>query len=673
MNEIKLRDISYSYSSKKSELVLAGVSFNIKRGEMLAIKGASGSGKSTLLYLLGGLSRPNSGSLEIFGNNLNQLSDDEVTLFRNREIGFVFQKFELIPRTTLLDNILLPSKYPSESPRDSKEAVKKAYELSERLGISNILNKFPNQVSGGQQQRVAIARALLNEPSIILADEPTGNLDSHNTHETLKIFKELHAQGKTVIIITHEQEVANSCQRIIEIRDGKIVSDSSSQKEFTDVSSSKQASLNSSVLYSMGSRLSLLLSLLPFSFFNLRRNKIRSLLTMLGVTIGIAAVLSLSSLSQFARKTILQGYESMGVNKVVLEGWPNWYMKTQDLTQVSFREFDYKNDILPLKQLFPSISALSPVLRQHGKKVQYGGVEIPEAQVMGVTPEYFQISNQGLLLGKAFSSLHVERRESVCVIGYNIATRLFRQTSALGKVIYIGDERTAYGCRVLGVLKNIKTNREGAKPGDQILLPFTYLKIASSNWWENNTYTIIAKIQNFKDLENTSKSMLNFFIQKYGKTGQFQLSRDDVMVTEIKKFLNIFTILLTCISLISLFVGGIGIMNMMLVSVAERYREIGLRKSLGATQRSIRYQFLLESVILCLFAGILGLLGGFIFYESVIYAASKFTQQVEFQWIVEPYGLGISLLGIMGIGVLSGIFPAWKAQKLDIVDALRTE
>lgn len=660
---LSLKNISFSYKGTQTALVLDDVSLDVQRGELLAIKGTSGSGKSTLLHIMGCLHGADSGSLSIDGVEIASLSAQERAFIRNQKIGFVFQQFELVPKTSVLENILLPTLYPSELKIPRPQARQKALELAERLGLSKHLHHFPNQLSGGQKQRVAIARALINDPAIILADEPTGNLDSKNSQEILKIFQELNAQGKTIVVITHEQEVAKSCKRIIEIRDGKIEGGGEG-----DSATCPRKGTRGTVPFSRFP----LFSILPFAFFNLRRNKLRSLLTMLGVTIGIAAVVAMTALGQFTKRTILESYEEMGVNRIMISGWPKWDLKAKDLTRIAFESFKVEKDLSPLPSLFPEIERLSPIIQQHGRTARYAGREMQSVAIVGVDPEYFAITNRIFLSGHPFRPLELSRRSPVCVIGFGIAKQLFRQNLPLDKIIYFGNEDSSLSCRVIGVLKSQKSNSEWNKPDQQILVPYTLLQ-GGGKPWENRIHSIAAQVRNFETLESTGKKLLHLFKNRYGETGVFSIDQDDVMVSQIKRFLNIFAILLTCIALISLLVGGIGIMNMMLVSVAERYREIGLRKALGASDKSIRLQFLLESMMICLFSGVIGIVLGFGAYEGIIYTASQFTPQVKFEWFFEPIAFIISFIGIVSVGILSGIAPALKAEKLEITEALRSE
>ena len=219
---IQAKDITQIYSKNGNIIVraLQNVSLNIEKGEFAAIMGASGSGKSTLMNILGCLARPTSGEYFLDGENVNQLNDDELARSRNQKIGFVFQQFHLLPRTDALENVELPLLYSERS-----DIAKLAQQALEAVGLADRIHHHPAELSGGQQQRVAIARALVNNPEIILADEPTGNLDSRAGLEVISIFQRLHAEGKTVVLVTHSQEIANHANRIIHIKDGRITGD----------------------------------------------------------------------------------------------------------------------------------------------------------------------------------------------------------------------------------------------------------------------------------------------------------------------------------------------------------------------------------------------------------------------------------------------------------------
>lgn len=662
MASFRIKNLNFAYKiDGKKQKVLDDINLDIAKGEFTAIVGPSGSGKSTLLHVMGCLLYADSGQVLLGGHDTQKLGVDEQAAIRSKVLGFIFQQFHLIPRMTVLDNILLPLEC-SPFSMDKKRYRQSAVRIADRLGISDLLSKLPNQLSGGQQQRVAIARSLLLNPQVILADEPTGNLDSKSSFEILKILRELNSEGVTVVIITHDREIADSCPRKISIKDGKITEDTGAP----DHSGKEQSSAKTPITgrTSHGS--------LKTIFSNLRRNKLRSFLTMLGVTIGIASVLAMTTLGEYTKQNILETYETLGVNKLSFWGHRNWQLKATDKVQNYFQEFSVDHDLYHLKKIFPEVRLLSPTISHWNMNAAYGGKELDRVSPLGVNHEYLEITNAKVILGKPLSSRHVDLETPVCVIGYEVFKHLFRQSSPIGKNLFIQNDNTAYGCRVLGVLDHQSSNEGWFVPDKQILLPFTFLRNFGSPWdrWIDSAVATVAKGH---DVEETGKKVRNYFESKYGKSGNFRVSQDDILVSQAKKFLTVFTLLLGSIAIIALLIGGIGLANMMLVSVAERYREIGVRKAIGATNSSIRRQFLGESVILCLLAGIVGLALGVGAYEGIIWGAAQAFDSIEFKWVFEPYSFTLSFLCIVAVGVASGIIPAIKAERLQIVEALRSE
>ncbi|OGY44057.1 MAG: macrolide ABC transporter ATP-binding protein, partial [Candidatus Buchananbacteria bacterium RIFCSPHIGHO2_01_FULL_39_8] len=220
---IKIKDLQKDYvSDEVITKVLRGLNFEIKEGEFVSIMGPSGSGKSTLMHILGFLDRSTCGNYEFKGQDICKFDDDKLAELRNKEIGFVFQTYNLLPKTTVLDNVKLPLVYTSMRPKERDERAREAIEA---VGLTHRINYLSNQLSGGEQQRVAIARALVNNPSIIFADEPTGNLDSKSGQQVMEIIQNLNDQGKTVILVTHEKDTADHAKRVIKLRDGQIVAD----------------------------------------------------------------------------------------------------------------------------------------------------------------------------------------------------------------------------------------------------------------------------------------------------------------------------------------------------------------------------------------------------------------------------------------------------------------
>lgn len=674
MSIIEVDNVCFEYDiAGEPTPILKGVSFNVEAGEFVAIQGPSGSGKSTLLYLLGGLQSLTSGDIRIRGISLPALSADEMALFRNAHVGFIFQQFHLLPRTSVLKNILLPSAYPFEfdhPPPDEARAKK----LAEQLGLKDRLEHKPNQLSGGQQQRVAIARALMNDAKILFADEPTGNLDSKSSEQTLTLLKELNSQGITIVLITHDRSVAEQAHRIVHVRDGQIEKIETLKKPKSHAAPASEAELPGQLGNKSPGYVRLFRKLLPLCFDNLRRNGIRSLLTMLGVTIGIAAVVAMVTLGQFTKAKILQSYQDMGVNTLMFQGYPNWELRATDTPPVMFHSFNWEKDLVPLRQVFPQIRRLSPYLYSWMIKLSYGGKTIEsDARIVGVNQDALSILNREILTGAGISPYHIETKSSVCVIGYDVARRLFANVSPVGRILFVSEDENRFGCRVIGVMNRVLSGREGSKPNLQVIMPYSTFQTLTKSYWQSNIYDVMIQLFPDADVEAFGRAIKAYFKMKYGVSAVFYVDSNSVLLAQMKKFLTLFTIMLAAIALVSLTVGGIGITNMMLVSVSERYREVGLRKALGATNRSIRGQFLLESLLLCGAAGLLGIVFGVLCYEGLIYGASVLVPKLEFAWIFDGGAMVLSVISILAVGLLSGLFPALKAEKLEVVEALRAE
>jgi macrolide transport system ATP-binding/permease protein len=673
--DILVENLHYHYRRDgQSHHALRGISLRVDSGEMVAILGPSGSGKSTLLYVLGCLIRPENGRLEVFGKSVANLSDIDLALMRSEGIGFVFQQFHLIPKLTVAQNIQMAGLYPMEAGRPIENPAVRLKEISEKLAISELLHKMPNQLSGGQQQRVAIARALYRNPQMILADEPTGNLDSVNSEIVFRELEKLHDEGKTVVIITHDRDLAERCGRIVVIRDGSVAEDRvNSANGGSKINTSKSKSIRSlSMAGRMVGGLTLSARILPQALSGVVANWWRSALTMIGVVIGVAAVLSLLTLGSFTRDRILETYEAMGVNKLSVYGYRNWRMRAADSNAVMFQSFDVKRDMLPLYRIFDRISLISPQLQTYGLEANFGGSTLKEVNMVGVSEVWTTIRNLRVESGRALSPHDVSASAAVCVIGSEIREQIFVDRMALGHIIYLNNSNQVFQCTVVGVLAPVKVGDPERSPNRLVIVPYPYMQQVSDNW-SRQIGNFVMQVESGTDISKLGDQVTGFFRHRYGSTGQFNVETDDVMVSQMKRFLEIFTILLGSIGAISLIVGGIGITNMMMVTVAERYREIGLRKALGATDASLWNQTLIESMIICGFAGIIGLLVGFVGYESAIFAATKFVDKLQFEWVVEWPAVLLSGISIVLVGVGSGIVPALRARRLQVIEAMRSE
>jgi putative ABC transport system permease protein len=343
---------------------------------------------------------------------------------------------------------------------------------------------------------------------------------------------------------------------------------------------------------------------------------------------------------------------------------------------VSTSDFLIDHDLLVLKKLFPQVRLISPALSTTRIRAVAGGIEAGDQKVaaFGVTQDYLTITNRTLEVGRNLTAYDIEGRSPVCLVGYEIAQRLFSRVNPLGQVVTLTDgQRLSYPCQVVGVLKTVSSNKDAAPPNLNVFLPYSYFQTVNDNWWSTQIHDAALQISTGEDVESSGKEIKSYFEQKYGNSGIFNVDSDSTLVAQMKKFLNIFEILLAAIAMIALAVGGIGINNMMLVSVTERIKEFGIRKALGATNRSIRIQVLMESIVLCVVAGIIGVAVGFSCYEILILFATKLIPSLKFQWLFDPVAVGLSLISILAVGIASGFVPALKAERLQVIEALRSE
>lgn len=670
---IEASGISHFYDVGGHPLqILHGLNLSIASGEMVAIQGPSGSGKSTLMYLLGCLQKVQAGRLVVNGTDVSRLGEADLSLFRNRSLGFVFQQFHLLPRTSVIDNILLPASYPTETANPGPRERARAEALARAVGLGDRLDHTPSQLSGGQQQRVAIARALMNDPPLVLADEPTGNLDSQSSAQILDLLRGLQKEGRTVLIITHDPEVAARCDRVIHVRDGRVTGDEG-PRPVDHPAPARQPRPQRKV--PLLGTFHLVRRQLPLAWESLNRNRARSFLTMFGITIGIASVLSMVTLGQFTKWKILDSYADLGVNTLSFYGYPNWNLKATDAISTPFRSFEWSRDIQPLQRVFPQIERMSPQMMAWGPKVNYAGKDFAgqDASLIGLNENGLTSLSRGITAGTNFGAYHVDQSSPVCLVGTDIAQQLLANTLPIGQILSIDLGGRKFACRVIGVLKHASSKSEWLKPDAQIIVPYTFLQSLQDNYWSRAIHRVVIQLKPGSDVERVGRGVRAFFEQKYGKAGRFRVDNDSVLISQMKKFLTLFSVLLALIALVSLGVGGVGITNMMLVSVSERFREIGLRKALGATPASVRVQFLTEAVVICAIGGMLGMLLGFGAYHLAIYGATQLVPKLQFEWTIDWFALLLSVASIALVGLLSGLFPALKAEKLQVIEAMRSE
>lgn len=659
---IEAKDLTRVYCRSNVKVhALRGVSLKVERGEFLSIVGASGSGKTTLMDILGCLSRPSSGSYYLEGQNVASYSDDELSDIRKRKIGFVFQTFNLISRMSAIDNVELPLLYSGVGEEERKE---KAMNALRRVGLEKRAYHDPNELSGGEQQRVAIARALINNPSIIFADEPTGNLDSKTGKEIMALFEQLHREGKTIIMVTHDATVAEYAEKSIKIKDGRIEEEKIRRKllkKKTSVVEEKtgDASLLGSVISGFSS-----------GYKGLLANKLRSFLTVLGIIIGVGAVIGVMGVGEGAKRNITTQIEKLGSNIISIHyRRPDskdeallWRGRSKGLTY---------EDALALKEELAFIQDVEPQVRST-MTIKYKDKDW-ETDIIGTLPSYESINNHHVEEGRFFTETELKSWTKICVIGKTVKEELFGDEDPIGKEIKVSTMRFT----VIGILEE-KGSVGFNDFDDRILIPlFTAQKRITGE--DDVVREIQAQTTGSVPAEDSEEQVRELLLERHNQVEDFRIMNREEFKQTIQQTASTFKIMLSGIAAISLIVGGIGIMNIMLVSVTERTREIGIRKAIGAKRIDILVQFLIESVIVSLSGGILGIFFGVIFANTVgNMMVGAGTMGPRFMSagggsVVTPGSILLAFFFAVIIGIFFGMYPANKASKMDPVQALRYE
>jgi len=662
---IELKRVSKTYIMGKMEVrALQDVSFSVAPGEFVAIMGPSGSGKSTMMHVLGLLDRPDSGEYLLGGRRVNELSDEELSAVRNRLVGFVFQQFHLLPRMSALENAELPLVYAGK--RHLKE---KARERIEEVGLADRLSHRPNELSGGQQQRVAIARSLVNDPLILMADEPTGNLDSRSKEDIVNLLKELNRKGKTVIMVTHEQEMAAHAGRVIVMRDGKIISDKKVSPSANSVSPSEKDTASEGAagevidhVLSKSERLARgakFLDYLRQAGAAMITHKVRSFLSILGILIGVGAVIAMLAVGQGAKDSIEKELASLGSNLLIIRpGSAKVHGVAMEAGSVA--RFTFK-DITAIEKLTDTVARVSPSVTGSGQLV-YGNKNW-NTQVEGVGTSYAAIRSLTPEVGRFFNEQEVKAREKVAVLGTTVVKELFGSADPVGEKIKIN----LINFRVIGILP-AKGGGSFRDQDDIVLIPVTTAMYRVFGKDYINTIYVEAGAPEVLEEAEDSISSLIIKTHRLGKNREdaFQIRNMAEMKKAMENTAQTMSLLLGSIAAISLLVGGIGIMNIMLVSVTERTREIGLRKAIGANQKDIMVQFLIEAVLMSLIGGASGIILG-------VGTAALINLLAGWSVRIMPASVALATVFSLAIGILFGLWPAKKAAELNPIEALRYE
>ncbi|MEE0987175.1 MAG: MacB family efflux pump subunit [Succinivibrionaceae bacterium] len=649
---LELRDIRRSFSlGAESTEILHGINLDIFAGEMVAIIGQSGSGKSTLMNILGCLDQPTSGEYRINGQQVAGLSGDELAHLRREYFGFIFQRYHLLGHLDAVGNAEIPAIY-SGVKRARRE--ERAHQLLARLGLGDRITHRPGELSGGQQQRVSIARALMNGGQVILADEPTGALDTKSGREVLGILKELHEAGHTVIIVTHDPGIAAHAGRIIEIRDGEVISDKTNDAvgdacyPFTPV---HLTGTTPSLWRTIRGATDRFREAFRMACLAMVSHKLRTILTMLGIIIGIMAVVSVVALGQGASQKVVNDISSIGTNTIsIYPGKTFGDMRSGKIQTLTVSDMEALEH-----QMFTD--AVTP--DRQSQFVGLYGDKSANVRVHGVSDLYFRVKGQNVETGREFDRGEVKALAQVVVIDQNTKDTFFQGVDPIGKFIILGK----VPCQVVGVLEASDSPFEN-QDALQVYIPYTSMmhRVVNENYLGSITLRVKDGISNAVALESVEKLLLN----RHG-TKDFFTSSSDAILKTITKTTDTFTYLISAIAVISLVVGGIGVMNIMLVSVTERTREIGIRMAVGARQSDILQQFLIEAVLVCLIGGGLGVLCSY----GISFIFGMFVQAIAMEFSVSSIVAAVLCSSL--IGVIFGYLPARSAARLNPIDALARE
>jgi macrolide transport system ATP-binding/permease protein len=639
---LELAGVSRLYTSGETVIrALDDISLRIHPGEFVAIMGQSGSGKSTLMNIIGCLDRPSEGSYRVNGTDVTSLTKDQRATLRRDMFGFVFQRYNLLPSVSAAENVELPAIYAGSS---KHARTRRAHELLTRLGLGERAGHRPNELSGGQQQRVSIARALMNGAEVILADEPTGALDSRSGEDVLGLLKQLHADGHTIILITHDRKVAEHAERVIQIADGRIVDDSGAASAIQHRPRLKtERKEHVSWLPDLAEAVKMALR-------SLRANIFRSALTLLGVVIGVAAVVAMLAIGNGSKQDVIQRIESMGSNLLlVFPGAPGTRPSGDVATLVTA-------DAEALKDI-PNVGVVSPE-RSTRATVRYGSLDY-QTIITGIWPGYASTQNWKIAAGSFITQDDVQGYAPVIVLGKTVAKNLFPNgEDPVGRYVLV----KSVPFEVVGVLVGKGANAFGSDMDNVALVPLStgYMRLFGKQYLNS----INVKVENVKEVESTQAAIESLVGQRHGKV-DFQVRSTSSLLETATATQDTLTVLLASVAAISLLVGGIGVMNIMLVTVTERTREIGVRMATGARTANILLQFNTEALVVCGIGGLIGVGLGF--------AAGLLAQAFGMKVAFTAMPAILAFCSAFATGLLFGYLPARKAANLDPVVALASE
>ncbi|MDQ0997826.1 macrolide transport system ATP-binding/permease protein [Phyllobacterium ifriqiyense] len=642
---LEVKQLSRIFAAGSEEVIaLDNIDLTIEAGEFVAIVGASGSGKSTLMNILGCLDQPSKGSYIMAGRETSDLTKDELAELRREHFGFIFQRYHLMPDLGAIGNVEIPAVY-SGAPKGQRRS--RAIAILERLGLGDRMDHRPNQLSGGQQQRVSIARALMNGGEIILADEPTGALDSKSGENVLDILKELHAAGHTIIIVTHDMDVAGHADRIIEIKDGAILADQ--RKPDRPVSTTAKLTQQPASAGWLSGFMRRLMEALPMALRSMIAHRTRTALTMLGIIVGIAAVVAVVGLGEGGQRMVLNEINGLGASTISIFPGKDW----GDENAAKIKSLVIADAEALSSQ--PYVDSVTPSVSATGK-AQFGNVSV-DATINGVGDNYFRVVQRKIVQGSFFDARSQAMGLQQVVIDDNTKQALFKNVAnPVGQVIVVAQVPVV----VIGVAAKT-TGGMGEDKRLQIYMPYTSLFTRISGAGSLSEITL--RVSDNVDTQAAEKAIVALLERRHG-TKDFFIFNSDQMRKTIENTTKILSLLMSSIAAIALVVGGIGVMNIMLVSVTERTKEIGLRMAVGARQIDIMLQFLIEASAVTVTGAIIGV--GLALAIGAVFAPIG----SSFPMIVSVNAIMVACITAVIVGLTFGFLPARKAARLNPIDAL---
>lgn len=654
MKVIELKKLKKTYHLEKLDVpVLHGINLEINSGEFVVIMGPSGSGKSTLLNILGLLDKPSSGSFKLAGIEISKYTDDELAALRNHYLGFIFQQFNLLSKLTAEENVSLPIIYASSKDEKNYEDPKKLLKL---VGLENRTRHRPNELSGGQQQRVAIARSLINKPLIIFADEPTGNLDTKSTKEIIRILKTLNDSGITIVMVTHEPELAAYATRTIKMQDGLVIADEKKQEPGDKKHKRRgQAQDFNHKAFSLSKFKDYFFQ----AFRSLAGNKMRSVLSILGVMIGVASLISMLAVGTGAQKAIEEQVASMGSNLLMV--YPGASQRGAISAESGSRMRLRFDDIDDLKKNIPAIAAITGYASTRAQIVANGNNY--NTRLDGVSVDYAAMRNSHPSSGRFFTEKENFEKKRAALLGTTVIEQLWgsKDYDPIGE--YIKINRIDF--QVIGVLP-VKGSNGPRDEDDKVIIPINTAihRIIGTDYISS----MDVQMKDGVDMDGVVSAVTQrlLFTHRFSQnsTDAVRVRNMAEMQATMSSMASAFSLLLGSIAFISLLVGGIGIMNIMFVSVSERTKEIGLRKAIGANNADILFQFIIESIVVCCTGGVIGIMFGAGISFIISKLAGWTTAITSFSVIL---AFGFSVL----TGLIFGVWPARKASLLNPIEALR--